>query len=72
MYDTDAAPPPADALAHARRVTTERLALGAREVYVAYGDGMADSKLDVPVARSGTARNLNTVARLAALVREIR
>ena len=28
---------------------------------------MADSKLKVPAAKSGTARNLNTVAKLAEL-----
>ena len=62
-------PPPADALAHARHRTTERLALGARELYVAYGDAMADSKLVIPAAKAGTARNLNTVAKLANLAR---
>jgi uncharacterized protein (DUF1697 family) len=59
------APPPADAFADVRHHTTERLALGARELYVAYGDAMADSKLVIPAARHGTARNLNTVAALA-------
>jgi uncharacterized protein (DUF1697 family) len=62
-------PPPADALAHARHQTTERLALGAREIYVAYGDAMRDSKLAIPAGRAGTARNMNTVAKLAALAR---
>ena len=61
------APPAADALADVRHRTTERLALGRRELYVAYGDGMADSRLVVPAARAGTARNMNTVAKLAAL-----
>jgi uncharacterized protein (DUF1697 family) len=64
-------PPPADALAHARHLTSERLALGAREVYVAYGDTMADSKLVIPAAKAGTARNMNTVAKLAALARAV-
>ncbi len=61
------APPPADALAHVRHRTTERLALGAREIHVAYGDAIAGSKLVVPAARAGTARNLNTVAELTRL-----
>lgn len=61
------AAPPAAALADVRHRTSERLALGRREVYVAYGDAMADSRLVVPAARAGTARNLNTVAKLAAL-----
>lgn len=45
----------------------EQLALGPRALYVHYGDGMADSKLRLPCAAHGTARNLNTVARLAAM-----
>ncbi len=40
----------------------ERLALGKREIYVHYGDGMADSRLKIPGAKSGTARNMNTIA----------
>lgn len=61
------APPPPDALAGARHRAGERLALGRRELYVDYADGMADSRLVIPAARAGTARNMNTVARLAAL-----
>ncbi|WP_257387507.1 DUF1697 domain-containing protein [Tahibacter caeni] len=59
------APPPADGLARASHVKDERLALGTREIYVHYGDGMADSRLKIPAAAAGTARNINTVARLA-------
>jgi uncharacterized protein (DUF1697 family) len=62
-------PPPADAAAGARHRTTERIALGARELYVSYGDAMAGSKLLIPAARAGTARNMNTVAALAELAR---
>jgi uncharacterized protein (DUF1697 family) len=43
----------------------ETLALGTREIYVHYGEGIADSKLKIPAAQSGTARNMNTVAKLA-------
>lgn len=43
----------------------EQLALGRREIYVHYGDGMADSRLRIPAAKAGTARNMNTVAKLA-------
>jgi len=43
----------------------ERVALGAREIYVHYGAGMATSKLKIPGAQAGTARNMNTVATLA-------
>jgi len=45
----------------------EELRLGVREIYVHYGDGMARSKLRVPAASHGTARNMNTVAKLAAM-----
>lgn len=59
------APPPADALAHATGQRTEACRLGAREIYVHYRDGIGDSKLKIPAARAGTARNMNTVAKLA-------
>jgi uncharacterized protein (DUF1697 family) len=41
--------------------------LGTREIYVAYGEGMGRSKLKIPAGTSGTARNINTVAKLAEL-----
>ncbi|WEN15063.1 DUF1697 domain-containing protein [Rhodanobacter sp. AS-Z3] len=61
------APPAAEALDDIRHQKRERLALGKREIYVHYGDGMADSRLAIPSAKAGTARNLHTVAKLAAL-----
>jgi uncharacterized protein (DUF1697 family) len=45
--------------------------LGAREIYVHYGDGMAKTKLVVPAARAGTARNMNTIATLAKMAAEV-
>lgn len=45
----------------------EEIALGKREIYVHYCDGMGDSTLKIPDAASGTARNMNTVAKLAAM-----
>ncbi|TYT25303.1 DUF1697 domain-containing protein [Luteimonas viscosa] len=59
-------PPPADALERARCVGAERLALGAREIYIDYRDAetMRGSKLSFPAAANGTTRNMNTVARL--------
>lgn len=62
----DAAPAP-DALSAVTGKQHERLALGRREIYVHYGDGMATSRLRIPAAKTGTARNLNTVAKLAQL-----
>jgi uncharacterized protein (DUF1697 family) len=42
----------------------EEIALGLREFYVHYGEGMADSKLKIPAAKAGTARNINTLSKL--------
>jgi uncharacterized protein (DUF1697 family) len=36
-----------------------------REIFVYYPVGMGQSKLRIPAAKAGTARNMNTVARLA-------
>ena len=58
------APPPADALTTVSGRNTEELALGTRELYVHYGEGMAHSKLKIPAAKTGTARNMNTIATL--------
>ena len=57
--------PPADTLEMLRHRKDEKVALGVREIYVHYGDGMADSKLVIPAGKAGTARNMNTVAKLA-------
>jgi uncharacterized protein (DUF1697 family) len=62
--------PPADALAGIRGQRDEQIALGRREIYIRYGEGMAKSKLVVPAAKTGTARNLNTVAVLARMATE--
>jgi uncharacterized protein (DUF1697 family) len=43
----------------------EQIALGVNELYVHYGEGMAQSKLKIPVAKMGAARNMNTVGKLA-------
>ena len=52
----------------ARDVTGERLALGPRLIYVSYGDGIGKSKLKLPAVKQGTARNMNSVARMAELL----
>jgi uncharacterized protein (DUF1697 family) len=62
--------PPAGALDAATGLGNETMALGAREIYVHYGDGMADTKLKIPAAKTGTARNMNTIAKLAAMAGE--
>ena len=65
------APPPPDAIDHPVGRADERIALGLREIYVLYGEGMGTSKLRIPAAKSGTARNLNTVAKLAAMAADL-
>jgi len=62
--------PPADALAGIRGQRDEQIRLGRREIYIHYGEGMGKSKLVIPAARTGTARNINTVAALMRMATE--
>ena len=64
-------PPPTDALAGIRGQKNEEVRLGRREIYVHYGEGMGTSKLVIPAARAGTARNINTIATLAKMAAEL-
>jgi uncharacterized protein (DUF1697 family) len=66
-------PPPANLLDTLRsKADDERVAPGVREVFVAYGEkGIGRSRLRIPAAEAGTARNMNTVARLAELAKEM-
>lgn len=59
--------PPADTLSTIRGASGEEVRVGKREIYVHYGSGMASTKLRIPAAVAGTARNMNTVAKLAEL-----
>ena len=61
--------PPVNTLETVAGRRNEQIAMGLREIYVHYGDGMATSKLRIPAATVGTARNMNTVAKLTALAR---
>ena len=63
--------PPADALEGVRGQKDEKIRLGRREIYVHYGEGMGSSKLVIPAAKAGTARNMNTVATLAKMAAEL-
>lgn len=66
------APPPPDAVDRAvHRQDDELIALGLREIYVFYGSGQGPSKLRIPAAKTGTARNMNTVAKLAAMAADL-
>lgn len=62
--------PASEAIDGAKNVADERLALGAREIYVHYPSGLGQSKLRLGDKSVGTARNMNSVARLAELAKE--
>lgn len=64
-------PPPADALKHATGVADEKMRLGSREIYVHYPSGMGRSKLKIPAAKLGTARNVNTVTKLTEMASKL-
>ena len=59
--------PPKDALAQATGRSDEDMQIGGREIYVYYGSGMGRSKLRIPAAKGGTARNMNTVRKMVEL-----
>ena len=63
--------PPSDALERITGRDDEEVRLGKREIYVRYGENMGRSKLKVPAAKAGTARNINTVAKLADMAAEL-
>jgi len=63
--------PPNDAADHARNVAGERIKIGKREVYVHYPDGQGPSKLVIPAAAKGTVRNMNSVAKLTEMAKEL-
>ena len=56
--------PAADTLDRVRGRSGEEIRVAEREIYVHYPFGMGQSKLKIPAAAQGTARNLNTVAKL--------
>ena len=62
--------PPADAISSARNIADERLAPGTREIYVHFPSGQGRSKLKFGASVIGTARNMNTTAKLAEMARE--
>ena len=52
-----------------RHQKDEMLHLGEREVFIAYPNGMGQSRLVIDTARTGTARNINTVRTLAQMAK---
>ena len=63
--------PPHEALDHVTGQSDEKMSLGDREIFVHYPSGMGRSKLQIPAAKTGTARNMNTVAKLAEMVSKL-
>ena len=59
--------PPTDAATTVKHRADEEIHAGKRELYVYYPQGMGQSKLVIPAAARGTARNMNTVAKLVAM-----
>lgn len=55
---------PDDALDHARHLNGEQITIRDREIYIHYPTGQGASKLTIPAATAGTARNMNTVQKL--------
>ncbi len=51
------------------RADDEEVVVARREIYIRYGKGMGTSKLRIPAAKLGTARNMNTVAKLASMAK---
>lgn len=49
----------------------ELLALGQQEIYAHYPSGQGKSKLLIPAAKTGTARNFNTIAKLLEIAEKL-
>jgi len=63
------ASPPANALDQISGRVNEEVRLGRREIYVLYDENMGRSKLKIPAAKTGTARNMNTVSKLVEMAK---
>ncbi len=66
VYFLDDAPP-VDTIETMRDRKAERIALGTREIYVDYADNIRDTRMKFGVKAEMTARNINTVRKLAEL-----
>ncbi|WP_331373701.1 DUF1697 domain-containing protein [Sinorhizobium chiapasense] len=64
-------PPPADALDKLVAPDGEEVQVSCREIYIHFPNGSGKSKLKLPALKPGTARNLNTVRKLAELAAEL-
>jgi uncharacterized protein (DUF1697 family) len=64
-------PVTADALQSVQHQGSEEIRPGKREIYVYFAAGFAGSRLRIPAAKDSTARNMNTVTKLAEMVATI-
>jgi uncharacterized protein (DUF1697 family) len=64
-------PLPIHALDEAKGRDDEEMRLGQREIFIFYPSGQGRSKLAIPAAKAGTARNMNTVAKLAEMAKAL-
>jgi uncharacterized protein (DUF1697 family) len=62
-------PPAPDLIDQCRDINGERLALGVRELYVDYGEGIRFTRLKIPGKIERTGRSMGTVRKLAMLLR---
>ena len=63
--------PPTDTLVNLSNLTDEKIALGEREIFVHYPNGMGKSRLGIPAAAKGTARNQNTIRKMLELAGDV-
>jgi uncharacterized protein (DUF1697 family) len=49
-------------------VGNERMSLGPRMIFVSYGEGIGQTRLKLPAIKQGTARNMNSVAKIAEML----
>ncbi len=59
---------PHDPFDRASGVADEQVHLGRREMFIHYPDGQANTRLRLPAMTDGTARNMNTVSKLHAML----
>ena len=55
-------------LDEARDVAGRAHGAGPALIYVSYGEGIGKTKLKLPAVKQGTARNMNSVAKIAELL----
>lgn len=59
--------PAKDVLTGISNQANEDIRIGKAELYVHYPDGIGESRLRIPAAKTGTARNINTIHKMVGL-----